>query len=324
MLAVGSYETIALLTTVVVLTFTVYHFVINDHVKYIFVSLFIVGCISLSISFLAPGNFARAATGSTNLDMDFIFFLKNIIKSLYFTLGKITSWIFDPILLITSFFIVLFLAKSRMQRSLVFEKAKLFLYVIPLISWVGLSISVFPNYYLDADVKPRVWDVVYFAFLVAWFANLYIFAIYFKDRVLNLLSDINFQRLSLVLQAGVIIYMFTAQTSVVNAAYVDLLFKASEYKEAMNERYQFLEENAGVNTVIELESILPRTYMYPFTIYGGDISRDQNSSTNLMYAKFFGIKAIKLKQKTSLITTPTPTPTPTPTVNFYDAASNKR
>ena len=313
----GFYETVAILLIYALLVYTITLFVEGERGRYSVFILLIISTCSVAFSFSAPGNFSRASISSSPQPLDIIKFIVPAVKSLYFTFGKIGTWIFDPLLLITTYLTMPLLVKIGNSIKLRVSYNWVRLFFLVLLVWVGLSISVFPNFFLVNDVKPRVWDVVYFGFLIAWFGLVIYFltCLYENKKFRWFLSSKIYDNICLTAKALIVFYFFVAQTSVVNNAYTDLIFRASEYSNAMIARYNYINDQPEEIRILTVKELLPRSYMYPSTIYLGDISEDALTSANQYYAKFFKLEKVRIEGKERHLSDST--------VNFYDLARRK-
>ena len=76
-----------------------------------------------------------------------------------------------------------------------------------------------------------------------------------------------------------------------------MFFRAPEYSNATIARYNYMDDQSEETRILTVDELLPRSYMYPSTIYLSDISEDALTSANQYYAKFFKFEKVKIKGK---------------------------
>jgi len=242
-----------------------------------------------AIALTAPGNFKRASD-MLHRSTEFSYALKVAIKCTYLVILKTGSWLTHVPLWLAA--LLMGAITTGVKFSWLAPRTRLHLGILALASFIIMVSMAFLSCYAYNDVIPRVWNLLYF-FFVLTFCYLLTFALRLYPVFEPVLQLFRSQRIAVAFVTLAICLM--SSSSNITIAWNDLLFKASEYDDRMVQRYERLREarQAGLEAV-EVEPLFNNEYQYPGTLFLNDLRAEPGEFPNTCIGYFFGVKEIRL------------------------------
>lgn len=239
--------------------------------------------VSVYVELSAPGNRVRMSYNPVSGQL-----LPSIMSSVQDTLLAIADWlIHTPLLFFTALFIPLALRWLNTSHRIV--------EVHPLISvglWLGiLALGIFPGYYgVGIPPPPRTMNLVYWFFLLGWFFNVLVLLRFIHKQKPLSITTVPFY-IQVFLGSWVIVML--AQSENIRPLYGDLLKgRAKQYHAEMTSRYQRIETGKTL-PLVEVDSLITR----PKMLFTEDITANPKHLWNTCQAEYWGVKALKIKDK---------------------------
>jgi hypothetical protein len=285
----GTNESIMLAVLFLSFIAVVYSFITKQKNAFFFLLLFVVGLLAAIVSIKSPGNALRASQLHGSESMYSIPLLITAgVKSCMFSALKIVGWL-NSFTLILFFVLFLPIGLALLNRHPGLSRiTKIHPLIGLFLSLIFFSVQAFPSFLGVGDMEPRVWNSVYFFFLLACLYNLMVLINYFKP----FLEKADFRFLAPVQILTVLLLIFSGEGNV-NKAYLDLGIRARGYDASLKERYALIERSKGSDVVVS--PIMERQYKYPKTIFSSEITTKPDASKVGM-AAYFGIKSIRLSK----------------------------
>jgi len=269
--------------------------------KWVMLLLFVSAIGASAINMTAPG--LIFSFRENPVEKDFGHFLTSLNTSMYNGLLSLWHWtLYSPLLFLFS---VLYIPTGfyLAQKNTLLRKG---FYLHPLVAF-ALFIGVvllgsFPYYWslgLDQEsYPPRVFNVIYFAFLTSWFLNLQILISYLTRKLPQPERFLSFQPNQLVAIGSLILCLLFAQHF--KRAFYDLFSgEAIGYEQQMAQRYEKLRrasQKPGDSVTIEIEPL-----QYKPRIIGIAPAFEPNRGhhgQNLIYEEYFDVWEVRYSSDT--------------------------
>ncbi|WP_143069818.1 DUF6056 family protein [Hymenobacter actinosclerus] len=238
-----------------------------------------------AVAIAAPGNFARA--DKVQAGLPFVY-RAGIIggKSLYLTASHLAAWVSNGALLAAT---ILFLWWLQPRQRVGVPSRWL---GAAIAGAVGMVLLTIPTLWATNDVPARVWNVVYFLFLLCWFALVAAAASQWALPVSWRVS----RRAGRGARVVWLAFLVAGYSSAVHVAYVDLAFKAPQYHKAQLQRYALLGRlrQAGQLSA-SVPALLPNEYQYPATLFLHELEPFPQDIANEGVAAYFGLDSVRIK-----------------------------
>jgi len=287
---VGTTEMYMLFMVVLLIAITVFVLVTGQRHRLIWSMLLAVTILSAALLIFAPGNEERGQHLIARHQ-----FLYSLTAATFQTGLWMLRWIWEPLLWITTLIYVTWLARHS-PKSRLLEKIRRIHMVIVTPCWlVTLFGCFFAGFWAMGDIiPPRALNVVYFIFLIGWFASVTVIITNIQQshgNFLNVLGNSGVgHAISVLVAIAMIVSMFNAHRF--STAHADLKNRAHRYDEIHDDRYKKLLEakENNLNQVVEVPQISESDR--PKTVYFMDIGDEWNGFPNPCCAEFFGVVGI--------------------------------
>lgn len=248
------------------------------------VVLLLAAVVGAIVTLRAPGNMVRANTVVNTLPVSSRLLLTGT-KALYLTGVHLVRWISSGVLL----------AATGLWLSMLPAPSA------PVVRWQWLSLAgvttglllalTLPTVWLTNDVPARIWNALYFVFLLGWFAVCTLARPRRLPAVWRL--SVGAARWGRVL---LLLVVLLAHGTPVQQAYIDLAFKARQYDAAQQQRYAQLklarQQGRREPTVAPL---FANEYQYPATIFLHELELSPKDIANEGMAHYFGLDSVRLQ-----------------------------
>jgi len=287
---IGTTEMYMLFMVILLIAITLFVFITGQRNRFIWSSLLAVAVLSALLFILAPGNEER---GQHLVARHQLFF--SLVASMFQAVLWMLRWIWEPLLWLVTLIYAMWLIRHS-PRSRVLRKIRCIHLLIVVPCWLAILYGCFfAGFWAMGDIiPPRTLNVVYFIFLIGWFASITIIVTNMQNThgdLLNVIGNSDASRTIGVIVATVMIAsMFNTQRF--NVAQADLRSSAHRYSEIHDDRYErILSAKArNSNQIVKVPEL--REIDRPGTLFFMDIGDNWNSFPNPCCAKFFGIGGI--------------------------------
>ena len=238
--------------------------------------------IGAAVSLWAPGNLARAATNSNTMPIASRLMLTGA-KAVYLTGAHLVQWSSSGVLLAATGLWLLTLPAPA-------APAIRWQWLGPATVSLGLLIVLtFPTLWFTNDVPARIWNALYFIFLLSWFA---VCTIARPLPATWQLPNATARRW----RVGVLLVILLAHNTPVHQAYIDVAFKARAYNATQHRRYQLLrqaQQQGQAETTVP--PLFTNEYQYPATIFLHDLEPEPEDIANAGMASYFGLDSVRVQ-----------------------------
>ncbi len=286
LLTVWSHEIVMIFALFLLASSCIYSFFKKKVIDTYYLALLFVGILASIPVIFAPGILMRQMRNQHIYDFTF-----TGIQTILYTGRELFSWIFSPaLLLFTALWTPLCIEIKKHTKITVQIIANPLLCALLMLGMLLFSHAV--SFWNIGFSPLRLQNILFLFFLLLWFYTSFTVVSMLVDRKSTILEAITKALLyrGVMSTLCIIAVLISLRSSHAIVAIRDLASGiAYRFDQELLARYEVI-ESAPKDQILVVEPL----YNYPTSLFFGDITQDEKNWLNDYYARYFGIKGIKI------------------------------